>query len=76
MNKSFSFYHRNTHHWDVYSKQERIFRIRGEDGNFVVIGEHSCASVTPDGDWLKFKTLTAATTWITDYLMHEPHVAN
>lgn len=77
MSDSFGFHKRNTNHWDVTCSTERLFRIRGggensyDEKDFMIIGENSCQKATPDG-WLRFKTLTSATAWITDYLMQEP----
>lgn len=71
----FSFVHRNYQHWDVWDGDSRIFRIRGGEPtatkDIVVIGEYKHRNATPGSTWLPFKTLTAATAWITDYLMHE-----
>ena len=80
MVSEFVFYKRNIGHWDVWCNKERVFRIRGggpeswEDEEVMVIGEHSFKDETPDSSWLKFKTITAATAWITDQLMHERKV--
>ena len=80
MKTNFSFNKRNIGHWDVWADKERIFRIRGggpeswDDEEIMIIGEHSCRDATPNSTWLKFKTITAATAWITDYLMHESKI--
>ena len=73
---NFRFIKRNTNHWDVIDNNERLFRIRGggensyDEKDFVIIGENKCANLTPDS-WLRFKTITTATAWITDHLMSE-----
>ena len=79
MVKNFSFNRRNHGHWDVYDSDTRVFRIRGgghkpwEEEEVQVIGENSMRETTTHG-WLEFKTITAATAWITDQMMHERKV--
>lgn len=80
MLENFSFSKRNFGHWDIYSSKERIFKIRGggyeswDEIDVIVLGENSCKDATPNGGALKFKTITAATSWVMDFLMHEPKV--
>jgi len=78
MVKHFSFTRRNHGHWDVYNCDHRVFRIRGggpeswDSEEVQVVGENSMREVCPT--WVEFKTLTSATVWITDQLMHERKV--
>ena len=78
MVKNFSFNRRNHGHWDVYDGDTRVFRIRGggpeswDEEDVQIVGENSMREGCPD--WLKFKTITAATAWITDQMMHERRV--
>lgn len=66
----FSVGYRNPGHWDVHTKLERAFRIRGEPGDVVVHDERSAGPPFPR-ESLKFRTVSAAILWIADEMMRE-----
>lgn len=80
MTPNFSFNRRNTGHWDVWDndKKCRIFRIRGggpeswDSEHVKVVGEHHMEKHY--GEWIRFNTISAATTFIMDALMYEEKV--
>jgi hypothetical protein len=63
--------YRNYGHWDIYQKDERIYRIRGGPGKYCVIGEYSKESDQDN----HFKTVQACMSYICDTLMFELIVA-
>lgn len=68
---NFQFLNRNPGHWDVnHYEFGRLFRIRGDIGN-VVVSDERPRGVRSEID-LSFKTVSAATSYITDILMFEP----
>ncbi|MCW2242306.1 hypothetical protein [Azospirillum canadense] len=66
----FSFSWRNPGHWDVIGRHKRLFRIRGEGRQVVVIDERPDCRPYPDP--MEFPSVAAATAWITETLMAEP----
>lgn len=64
--QGFTVIHRNPHHWDIYQNNRRIFKIRGDKGNLVVIDNKK----EYDGD-KPFKTVQRCMNYITDLLMFE-----
>lgn len=67
MEQNFSFTYRNPGHWDVYNHEKRIYRIRGESGDYWVDDER----IRGDLAVRRFKTITAAVAFIADDLMIE-----
>ena len=69
--ENFSVIYRNFGHWDIVSKQGRLFRIRGGPGKYHVIDERGNhpAAATP------FKTMGMCMAYICDDLMFELIVA-
>lgn len=67
MIESFNIHRRNPGHWDVYqTRGARLFRIRGEPGEFLAMDERAAPYPVTE-----FKTLTACMSFITDQLMYE-----
>lgn len=74
--KHFDVRRRNYGHWDVWAwkspdEGERIYRIRGGPGAYVVIGDHSRRHESIK----EFKTVQACMSYICDDLMFELIVA-
>jgi len=73
----FSVSYRNTGHWDIYpSSGRRMYRIRGEKGNFIVMDERDYPALGEEPrEWGKntdgFATITAAMAFICGELMEE-----
>lgn len=67
--QGFSFTWRNPGHWDIYGRDKRLFRIRGEGGEVTVIDERPDRGPYPEP--MKFPSVAAATAWITETLMAE-----
>ena len=61
--------YRNPGHWDIYDSAERCFRIRGETGAVFVHDERADGPPYRLREPGKFKTVTAAMTWIADEMM-------
>ena len=71
MTRGFSVRHRNTGHWDFDVHEEgRAFRIRGEPGEVYVHDERHDGRPFPRNA-LQFRSVCAATMWITDELMED-----
>lgn len=68
MPQDFNTVRRNYGHWDIYSGGKRIYRIRGGPNAYVVLP-------TYDEPSMKFKTVQACMSYITDQLMFELIVA-
>lgn len=65
--KNFKVIYRNYGHWDILQNHERIYRIRGDIGEYCVIGERSKESEPIQ----HFKTVQACMSYICDDLMFE-----
>lgn len=67
---------RNPGHWDIASKEGRLYRIRGGPGDYWVNDER-LATYKVKGEYpiYKFKSLIAAIGFICDDLMHELIIA-
>lgn len=79
MEKYFSLTWRNPGHWDVYTRESRLFRIRGgiKEGPSHWNGYYAISDERPEPakklhDWMHFKTFDAAMAWIVAELMTEP----
>lgn len=69
----FQFLNRNPGHWDVvHFWHGRMFRIRGDIGDVVVFDERPVKGEAGREPAKRFKTVAAATSYITDILMFEP----
>lgn len=62
----FQVVYRNYGHWDIWQKNERIYRIRGGPSKYWVSGDHS-----RQGETAEFNTVSACMSYITDKLMYE-----
>lgn len=72
----FQFIYHNPGHWDVVNfKYGRMFRIRGDIGDVVVFDERPIQGEAGREPAKRFKTVAAATSYITDILMYE-HLAS
>ncbi len=67
----FSFSQRDTYHWDVVTRERRVFCIRGEPGDIYIRDERSPSHRDGPVTKLSFKTVDAAVAWITSELMAE-----
>lgn len=63
--KNFEVIYRNPGHWDIYQGRRRIYRIRGNVGDYCVINCDSESIIDP------FKTVHACMSYICDRLMDE-----
>ena len=72
MENHFTVTNRNYGHWDIWNKNERLFRIRGGPGRYCVIGDHSKNHIETQ----YFKTVQACMSYITDDLMFELIIAD
>ena len=69
---NFSVTQRDTHHWDVYTKFGRAFRIRGEPGNVWIFDERMVKpdEFNPEAKNYKFNSVGMAMAFIAEELMH------
>lgn len=65
----FSVYRRNYGHWDISSKEGRLFRLRGGPGQWDVIDER--VGKGQNSTMLSFKDQSAAMAYVCAELMHE-----
>ena len=66
----FSVLRRNYGHWDICSKDGRLFRIRGGPGKYLAMDERAKPYPVTE-----FRTISACMQFITDELMFELIVA-
>ena len=69
MKKYLSISHRNPGHWDVWDKDQRLCRIRGEAGNVSVYRHYSDIQ-----DKAGFATVSDAVQYIFDHFMRDSEV--
>ncbi len=69
---NFSVTRRNYGHWDVYSPERRLFRVRGGPGSYAVLDERQGNDQRAS---INFKTVAACMSYICDELMYELIVA-
>ncbi|MGH0003129.1 hypothetical protein ACQU0X_23925 [Pseudovibrio ascidiaceicola] len=64
----FNVYRRNIGHWDISSKDGRLFRLRGGPGEWEIYNERKGKERMPT---LKFKDQGTAMAYVCSELMHE-----
>lgn len=69
MTTDFSVYRRNNGHWDISSKDGRLFRLRGGPSQWDVIDER--VGKGQNSTMLSFKDQSAAMAYVCSELMHE-----
>lgn len=63
--KRFEVIQRDTYHWDIYIGNERVYKIRGEPGNIIIL-------YRPTGHKTFTPTVQSAMSLICDQIMYKP----